>query len=62
MESIETPGIRYELRDMRYEIMRIFTLPRNDPHCRSEERSDVLGAVAACGLRILSAELGTPRN
>ncbi len=45
---------------MRYEIWRIFTLQHNDPHCRSEERSDILGAVAACGLRILSAELGTP--
>ena len=44
---------------MRYEIMHIFTLLGNDLHCRSEERSDVLGAVAACGLRILSAELGT---
>ena len=34
------PEIRYELRDMRYEIWRIFTLQHNDPHCRSEERSD----------------------
>ena len=36
-----TPGIRYELRDMRYEIIHIFTLQRNDHLCRSEERSDV---------------------
>ena len=33
---------------MRYEIMRIFTLPGNNPLCRSEERSDVGTRFPCC--------------